>query len=283
MSVAAVPLAHTPDAESAPSENIGKEAIRRQIPSLRNREVYVAVAAGKSHAQAGQEFGLTQPRVTQIVQQVREWAAQESRGEGDELSDVQRLRLAEWTLGKRLETYHQFVMDEWRKSCREGAGRPAFIAAAMRLALQVAKVEGVDITGKSIRLKAEEEARKEAEARAEQSKKALWETGRQSAIRAVPWSAEAAATADMAAACEEQPKLLSPPAAPTSVVINSYGPSAFAAVPEGLQPVSKSFATPLTSSPTDKPIPKFLDKKVRKRLLALRRQQSRAESLSAVG
>ena len=44
MSVAAVPLAHTPDAESAPSENIGKEAIRRQIPSLRNREVYVAVA-----------------------------------------------------------------------------------------------------------------------------------------------------------------------------------------------------------------------------------------------
>jgi hypothetical protein len=245
--------------------------------------VYVAVAAGKSHAEAGQEFGLTQPRVTQIVQQVREWAVQETRGEGDELGDVQRLRLAEWTLGKRLETWLQFVMDEWRKSCREGAGRPAFIAAAARLALQVAKVEGVDITGKSIRLKAEEEARKKAEARAEQSKKALWETEQQSAIQATPWKPEAATTPDMAAACTEQPKPLSPPTAPTPVATNSYGQSAFAAVPEGLQPASKPFAPCLTSSPTDKPIPKFLDKKVRKRLLALRRQQSRAESQSAVG
>ena len=33
----------------------------------------------------------------------------------------------------------------------------------------------------------------------------------------------------------------------------------------------------------DKPIPKFLDKKVRKRLMALRREEARAETLAAVG
>jgi hypothetical protein len=43
-------------------------------------------------------------------------------------------------------------------------------------------------------------------------------------------------------------------------------------------------ATPPASVPrAPKPIPKFLDKKVRKRLLALRRQEARAEALSAVG
>lgn len=35
-----------------------KEAIRRQIPSQRNRDVFAAVAMGKSHAEAAKEFGL---------------------------------------------------------------------------------------------------------------------------------------------------------------------------------------------------------------------------------
>jgi hypothetical protein len=43
-------------------------------------------------------------------------------------------------------------------------------------------------------------------------------------------------------------------------------------------------STPPVAIPrVDKPIPKFLDKKVRKRLLALRRQEARAEALEAVG
>ena len=72
-----------------------KEAIRRQIPSQRNRDVFAAVALGKSHAEAAKEFGLTQPRVTQIVRQVREWSMQAGGGELGEYNEVQRLRLAE--------------------------------------------------------------------------------------------------------------------------------------------------------------------------------------------
>ena len=58
-----------------------KDAVNRQIPSQRNRDVFAAVAMGNSHSEAASEFGLTQPRVTQIVRQVREWSTQAAGGE----------------------------------------------------------------------------------------------------------------------------------------------------------------------------------------------------------
>ena len=92
---AAMPLA---DVAVSPSPSDQKEAVRRQIPSQRNREVFAAVAMGKSHAEAAAEFGLTQPRVTQIVRQVREWRMQVTGGELGECNEVERLRpFHHWT------------------------------------------------------------------------------------------------------------------------------------------------------------------------------------------
>jgi len=54
-----------------------------------------------------------------------------------------------------------------------------------------------------------------------------------------------------------------------------------AAASIGQQLVSPTPAVPLVRE--SKPVPKFLDKKVRKRLLALRRQAARAEALAAMG
>ena len=63
MSVTASPLLEVQSSRSPQ----GEKQVVRQIPSLRNREVYVAVAAGKSHAEAGQEFGLTQQVLYTLV------------------------------------------------------------------------------------------------------------------------------------------------------------------------------------------------------------------------
>src|SRR6187401_2341754 len=117
---AAMPLA---DVAVSPGPPDQKETIRRQIPSRRNREVFAAVAMGKSHAEAAEQFGLTQPRVTQIVRQVREWSMQVAGGEMGEFNEVQRLRLAEETLRVQLDGWMRMAMQEWRKSRREGLGR----------------------------------------------------------------------------------------------------------------------------------------------------------------
>jgi len=91
-------MSHTPEPTVVENGPLPEDRpIRRQIPSLRNRDVFAAVAAGKTHEEVANQFGLTQPRVTQIVQQVRDWSSQETRGDGSDYSDIQRLRLAEGT------------------------------------------------------------------------------------------------------------------------------------------------------------------------------------------
>ena len=152
MSVTASPLLEVQSSRSPQ----GEKQVVRQIPSLRNREVYVAVAAGKSHAEAGQEFGLTQPRVTQIVQQVREWCSQVTHGDGEDFTDLGRLWLAEETLRAQLDGWMRMAMQEWFRTCQEGLGKPVFLNAAMRLSLNLARLHGVDTSGKTARLRAEQ-------------------------------------------------------------------------------------------------------------------------------
>src|SRR5687767_9749115 len=95
--------ASCPDVAAAHGIPSQREAVRRQIPSQRNRDVFAAVAMGKSHTEAAKEFGLTQPRVTQIVRQVREWSTQVAGGELGKYNEIQRLRLAEETLRVQLD------------------------------------------------------------------------------------------------------------------------------------------------------------------------------------
>ena len=277
---AAMPLA---DVAVSPDPLDQKEAIRRQIPSMRNREVFAAVAMGKLHAEAAEQFGLTQPRVTQIVRQVREWSMQVAGGELGEFNEVQRLRLAEETLRVQLDGWMRMAMQEWRKSRREGLGRATFLNAANRLASNLARLSGVDISGKTARLKAEEQEREEYELRrARLAEKPLWESEQKSAASAPAAEKVTAPTLSAATVCEKQsaPRAVQPqPAAP---IKNSYGPPNPAVISDVAQTIKGRLtpSTPPASVPrADKPIPKFLDKKVRKRLLALRRQ----EALAAVG
>jgi hypothetical protein len=264
-----------------------KEAVRRQIPSQRNRDVFAAVAMGKSHSEAAAEFGLTQPRVTQIMRQVREWSTQVAGGELGEYNEVQRLRLAEETLRIQFDSAMRMAMQEWRKSRREGLGRATYLTTAMRLASNQAKLSGVDVSGKTARLKAEQQAREEAELRrARAAEKPLWADEQESPEASEPLEIPAASTPAPATVCEEQPATPPVESLPFAPINNSYGLLETANASDVPQTIKDRFsqATPAVSMPrSDKPVPKFLDKKVRKRLLALRRQEARAEALSAVG
>jgi hypothetical protein len=281
---AAMPIADVAVSTGPPDQ---KMAVRRQIPSQRNRDVFAAVAMGKSHAEAADQFGLTQPRVTQIVRQVREWSMQAAGGELGEFNEVQRLRLAEETLRIQLDSAMRMAMQEWRKSRREGLGRATYLTTAMRLASNQARLSGVDVTGKTARIKAEQQAREEAELRrAQAAEKLLWEAEQKSAEAVEREHENAAATPVPATACEEKPAASLAQSNLFAPINNSYGLLETAIVSDVAQTIKDRFpqATPAVSMPrSDKPIPKFLDKKVRKRLLALRRQEARAEALSAVG
>ena len=275
-----------PDVAVPPCARGEQEAIRRQIPSRRNREVFAAVAMGKSHTEVASEFGLTQPRVTQIARQVREWSMQVAGGELGKYNEIQRLRLAEETLRVQLDGWMRMAMGEWRRSRREGLGRVTFLNAASRLASSLAKLAGVDVSGKTARLKAEQQAKEEYELRrARLAEKALWEAEQESAEAIEPEDEIAAATPVIDAVCEEH---ASPPvveSVPIAPINNSYGLLETAVASDVAQTIKSRFtqATPAVSVPrADKPIPKFLDKKVRKRLLALRRQEARAAALLEV-
>jgi len=176
---------------------------------------------------------------------------------------------------------------------QRGAGEARVLNSAMRLALNLARLEGVDISGKTARLRAEEQARGEAELRRAQAEakspaveKPLWTEEQESAFAEESAEGRLASTSMLITVCEEGPS--EEPAATEASFArkNSYdsgnlSASIDAAASIGQQLVSPTPAVPLVRE--SKPVPKFLDKKVRKRLLALRRQAARAEALAAMG
>jgi hypothetical protein len=246
-----------PDVVVPPGAPDQQEAVRRQIPSQRNREVFAAVAMGKSHTEVANEFGLTQPRVTQIMRQVREWSMQVAGGEMGEFNEVQRLRLAEETLRVQLDGWMRMAMGEWRRSRKEGLGRVTFLNAASRLASNLAKLAGVDVSGKTARLKAEQQAKEECELRRVRlAEKALWEAGQNTAEAPQPETESTLSTPDSAIVCKEQ---TAPPPAESLPVVpinNSYGPLETTVASEVAQTIKNRFtpSTPAVSVPqADKP------------------------------
>lgn len=262
------------------------KSIHRQIPSLRNREVFAAVVTGKSHSQAAAEFGLTQPRVTQIVQQVRDWMNQVTRGEEFDYTEVQRLRVAEETLRIQLDGWMRMAMQEWFKSCKESFGRTTFLSQAARLSANLARLAGVDVTGKTARALAEQQDRAERLLRAQRAEKPLWDQEPGSAEAPSPSTAAADATVVPDDVCDMQDDLALANLQQDSDQKNSYG----LAGPVSRSEIAGCIPLPLVAAPQPsvpvsphKPIPKFLDKKSRKRLRAMRREQAREKSLLTMG
>ncbi|MGI8981339.1 MAG: hypothetical protein ACR2FY_19105 [Pirellulaceae bacterium] len=281
----ALPFADSPVAESSPSSE--SQPIRRQVPSLRNREIFAAVVTGKSHSQAAAEFQLTQPRVTQIVEQVRDWMTQVSRGEDHDYTEIQKLRLAEETLRIQLDGWMRMAMQEWFRSCRESSGKATFLNQATRLATNLARLAGVDVTGKTARALAEQQDRAERLLRAQRAEKPLWVSERESPAAPSEPGDTADATPAPADVCAGQTVPERATIEPGNNENNPYGlvGSEQRADLGGCISLALRHAapTPVASIPADKPIPKFLDKKVRKRLLALRRERTRAAMRETVG
>ncbi len=275
-------MSHTYQTPAADGNPLSEDRpIKRQVPSLRNRDIFAAVVMGKSHAEAAEEFKLTQPRVTQIVEQVRDWISQVSRGEDSGYTEIQQLRVAEETLRIQLDGWMRMAMQEWFQSCQEGLGRTTFLNQAARLSINLARLAGVDVTGKTARAKAEQQAREEAQKRLEAAEKTLWGNQQKSPAAPAQPTVSAASTPVPADVCARQ--TIAEPPTPTTGENEkkSYGsgdPVACISLP-----LMHPTPAPTPPVPVDKPIPKFLDKNVRKRLLALRRERARSATLEAVG
>jgi len=255
------------------------EAIRRQIPSLRNREIFAAAVMGKSHEKVALEFGLTQPRVTQIVEQVRDWTAQTLGGEDYGYTEIQQLRLAHGTLRIQLDGWMRMMMQQWHASCAEKNGRTTFVGAAARLALQMARLAGVDVSGKTARMKAEQQEQEEAQQRAEAAKKPLWKNESESPAQLESQTCSPAASPAQDNLCIPEPPRVAASEQPSNDEKNPYGIEPAALLKQQL---GERASFPAVSR-AERPIPKFLGKKARKRLLEMRRREARDESLAAVG
>lgn len=242
--------------ESGPAS--AAPAIRRQIPSQRNRDIFEAVTQGKSHAVAAEKFSVTQPRVTQIVAQVREWIYQTSPEVREGASECGMLRLAEYTLRIQLDGWMRVAMGNYHNTLKT-----TFMSQACQMAMNLARLSGVDTSGKTARAKAEVQAREEAAKRAEAAEKPLWEN-REKSVALLPNSeAHAAATPSREGTCVGPAEPRSSPCQAAESEKNPYG-----------------LAMPTSE---DGPLPRFLDKKSRKRMRAMRRREARTLSLATAG
>jgi hypothetical protein len=278
--------------------------VKRRIPSPRNREVFRQVKGiGRSQDEVAAEFRLSQPRVTQICEQVRDWISQVTLGEELGLAPAEALLYAERLLEMRLEDQRQEVMAEYRRSKldkvqlkerRDKAGellwtekttstqtgKVGCLSHTLRLCLSEARLAGVDVTGRTKRLaaKAEEENRL-AQGRLKvvpadfDSSKPLSKMAGGEEESARPEAGVVGATAEPGISCNETTAPESPATISLADLQNSYSAVAPAIAPAN-QPL------PPLQDLRESHVPRFLSKKDRKRLRALRRKNSRRELLS---
>jgi hypothetical protein len=124
----------------------------RQPPSGRDFEVFEAVIlGGKSTRQAAEQFHLSQTRICQIVERVKQWQA-EAAPQNSDVSSERLLQLAKAVAAGRLDHLYGEMMQAWRRSQGEvkkvrssrfgddvttttvSPGDPKYPLAAMRLA-----------------------------------------------------------------------------------------------------------------------------------------------------
>ena len=149
--------------------------IRRRIPSFRNREVFAEVVVkGRFKTEIAAQFGLSQPRISQIVEQVRDWLRQVVGSEGENWPAEHQVQYAKTVTEMRLSHQLREALGAWEQSkqkkvvLRESLSasgelpgsyrttsdqspKSSHIHQALQLTLAIARVVGVDVSGKSIR------------------------------------------------------------------------------------------------------------------------------------
>jgi hypothetical protein len=93
---------------------------KRRIPSERNRRVYVEVVlAERPQPEVAKEFGITQQRVSQIVEQFQLWLAENLPPGAEGMSAEQQLRLAANTAYLQQEHLLASAMRKFDQSCED--------------------------------------------------------------------------------------------------------------------------------------------------------------------
>lgn len=104
-------------------------------PSARDFALQWAISfEGLSTWQAATRFGISQPRVRQILQRVADWTAEALPPQMDAEAEA-RLRYAEHLAADRLEHHYQETMGQWRAT-----HQTRFLMQAMRVALAAGKL-----------------------------------------------------------------------------------------------------------------------------------------------
>lgn len=153
---------------------------RRRVPSGRNLEIYRLVAIGqRSQSEVADEFELTQQRVAQIVELVRDWLQQVTLPEMHGLSPERLLNFATNHHSLLLEETCAMSLRAWEKSTspyvsektsvsssgevwkerieRPSYGKTACLTQARMASKDWARLAGVDLTGRGIRQAAEQQ------------------------------------------------------------------------------------------------------------------------------
>jgi hypothetical protein len=139
--------------------------ISLKVPSDRDLQIYeTAVFAGRSQREVAKEFGVSQPRVNQILKELAAWMADNTPNFASGLTPEQKLRLVHYNVVQQLEYQRCSLMQAWEES-RHGTetvsrttivngvrrttalNRPSranarYIDAAARTSVAIAKLSG---------------------------------------------------------------------------------------------------------------------------------------------
>ena len=91
-----------------------------RVPAGRDLEIYEEVVfARRSQRNVAAEYGVSQPRVFQILRQVAAWLVETTPGFAAGLTPEQKLKLAHYNAEQQLTHHHQCLMQAWRDSQRQ--------------------------------------------------------------------------------------------------------------------------------------------------------------------
>ena len=87
------------------------------VPSDRDLQIYeVVVFAGRSQRDVAREFGVSQPRVNQILKEIAAWMADNTPNFCSGLTPEQKLRLVHYNVVQQLEYQRCSLMQAWEES-----------------------------------------------------------------------------------------------------------------------------------------------------------------------
>lgn len=157
-------------AELAPA--VVSNQLPAEPPSERDWDVWEAVSRdGLTQRQAAERFSLSQPRVCKILREVESWGQDNETDPRAGRSSAERRRLAEHTYRFQLGAHYREAIQAWEASkgmqeesrpapggCGapavrryQGFGKPVYLMLAVRIAERIARLDGVDTTGKTVR------------------------------------------------------------------------------------------------------------------------------------